>query len=417
MSNFVYSTLIVIWSLTPLMVITFVEVPQKKEMMKSVTGQNATLFCKFRNTVPRNLESNRYGWGLKGKQKSRGKVSNKFCLCNPLQDHGIKAGHSYYQIPLDSDILIYCLLDDPLPREFGWTRKGKKIPNDNRHLTELRLGGMLVQTIRRIDESDMGAYRCQYQNETASGYSEINITRIRVKRAIESTQLPQVMNIPRGDPEENLIIGLIKDFAKMQNTSRITACLPLPKTAGEPIKWGIMTFPFPKNVGNNTVCKQEMRVLQVKQKQYIKQQWKLPGRREDCYKLLNHQFVQSNSMFSFGDVGWCTYDVVKEIIAPQERKEWVCREKDEVNTKWDSVWSTSILQKFQYGGDTPWCFRWTGKQSVTNDLALLATNKVSRDIIESVSWWNCSKTFDCDTDPKQITIPPVRIALITGCSC
>lgn len=40
--------------------------------------------------------------------------------------------------------------------------------------------------------------------------------------------------------EENLILSLIQGFGKMHYLSIITACLPIPGSAAEPIPWGII---------------------------------------------------------------------------------------------------------------------------------------------------------------------------------
>jgi len=56
----------------------------------------------------------------------------------------------------------------------------------------------------------------------------------------------QVVQIPHRQPSENLLVGLIKDFAIMKGTDRITACLPNPKATGDPLEWGITTCHCPK---------------------------------------------------------------------------------------------------------------------------------------------------------------------------
>ena len=43
------------------------------------------------------------------------------------------------------------------------------------------------------------------------------------------------VTFPRSQEQENLIVGLIRDFGKVQNVSSITACLPLPQAARKPI--------------------------------------------------------------------------------------------------------------------------------------------------------------------------------------
>lgn len=42
--------------------------------------------------------------------------------------------------------------------------------------------------------------------------------------------------------EDNLILQLIQAFAKVQNLTSVTACLPIPRSARDPIPWGILTM-------------------------------------------------------------------------------------------------------------------------------------------------------------------------------
>ena len=54
---------------------------------------------------------------------------------------------------------------------------------------------------------------------------------VKVHRKIRAVDV----TFPRSQEQENLIVRLIRDFNKVQNVSSITACLPLPQAAGEPI--------------------------------------------------------------------------------------------------------------------------------------------------------------------------------------
>ena len=47
----------------------------------------------------------------------------------------------------------------------------------------------------------------------------------------------QLIYLLRRTPEKNLMIGLIKEFANLQNVTQITACLPIPRAAGESLPW------------------------------------------------------------------------------------------------------------------------------------------------------------------------------------
>ncbi|RMB91385.1 hypothetical protein DUI87_32176 [Hirundo rustica rustica] len=67
------------------------------------------------------------------------------------------------------------------------------------------------------------------------------VQRRRVTRQVmEGTGQPEIETDLDRKGHENLVVGLIRDFGMVQNVSRITACLPLPKAAGEPIPWGIV---------------------------------------------------------------------------------------------------------------------------------------------------------------------------------
>lgn len=116
-------------------------------------------------------------------------------------------------------------------------------------------------------------------------------------------------------------------------------------------------------------------------------------------------------------LGRCFYAKKREELVPKQIMEWECQKENLTKQNWDSIWSMSILQKFQYGGNASWCFRWTGTQSVGTFPEELARDRVSLNITENVSWWSCTKSFDCDTDPEEITILPVKIALKAGCAC
>ena len=80
----------------------------------------------------------------------------------------------------------------------------------------------------------------------------------RNKRQVETEQ---VIEIPKQMAEENLLVGLIKEFANLKNDAQITACLPILRAVGESIPWGILTMNLTKlEYGNVTVdCKQEPR--------------------------------------------------------------------------------------------------------------------------------------------------------------
>lgn len=84
---------------------------------------------------------------------------------------------------------------------------------------------------------------------------------------------------------------------------------------------------------------------------------------------------------------------------------------------WDSVWSMSILQKFQYMANTPWCIKWEGPEKET-DPGIMDTATSNRIKAEKVIWWACNKTYDCTSDDIEIKQkPPMAAALQIGCAC
>ncbi|XP_059347666.1 uncharacterized protein LOC132086202 [Ammospiza nelsoni] len=201
---------------------------------------------------------------------------------------------------------------------------------------------------------------CGMQND------QLTTLHSRMKREVQTeTQVIKVSNAVRA---ENVMIGLVKDFAKMQNTSRITACLPIPKAAGDPVNWGIITSKLPEIQKNKTIT---------------------------CKLVPESRQVTETSL-----VWQCEAKDRKDQIAP-----------------WDSAWSVSILQRFQYMANTPWCIKWEGPENET-DPAITNTDTSSRTRADKVSWWACNKTYDCTSDDEEIEqMPPLAIALQIGCAC
>lgn len=198
----------------------------------------------------------------------------------------------------------------------------------------------------------------------------------------------------------------------------MTACLPLPKAAGDPIPWGIITSPLPQIGRNKTIqCKEIKTTEMVKSVGYCRERMVLYH--SECERKRNYQFTKIDT-FS-GRLGWCIYD--EQRMVPREKTEWECGEANEPEEleEWDSAWTISILQRFQYGRDTPWCIRWTGKKKSTNQMGQTYTatrpEASNQEMVRKVPWWNCSRILDCDTDWKLITLLPVRVALAIGCAC
>lgn len=295
MSGSSCKVLFIVWLGIPLGIISFVEIELKANVTTQWVRHNAILSCEFRSDVELELEDLKVIWeridqnksvtelesrGRVQKEIGRDKRSGNFrleiqevteadqgdylCLINingsidygkrTLQvnspkGYGIKAGHERYSVTLGSDVLIYCYLQDQRPPYYGWTKEVFPAPKDSRHQMEMRIGGVLTYLIKDLQEKDLGTYRCEYKNNTAMGFGEIEVSKGRAKRAIDAVQKLQITH---PNPQENLIVGLIRDFGTMQNVSKITACLPLPQAAGEPIPWGIIVVGLPPEVSTNS---------------------------------------------------------------------------------------------------------------------------------------------------------------------
>lgn len=101
------------------------------------------------------------------------------------------------------------------------------------------------------------------------------------------------------------MIGLIRDFAKMQNVSQVTACLPIPKSAGDPIPWGIITSPIPQIEKNKTIQCESETVIETERLEgfYRKCQIHLYS---ECQKERNYIFTDLDN--EDGRLGMCEYD-------------------------------------------------------------------------------------------------------------
>jgi len=123
------------------------------------------------------------------------------------------------------------------------------------------------------------------------------------------------------------MVGLIKEFAHLQNVTQITACLPIPRAVGELVPWGILTSNLSSETSKNdgTHCEQVPVAEWQEQIDYVKKQWKTPGSRANCEKLLNYVFVQT----VFPNVDWCAYDELMKKNVSRIIIEWKCRKSNQ----------------------------------------------------------------------------------------
>lgn len=274
---------------------------------------------------------------------------------------------------------------------------------DKMCLITLRMLSVIVLTLWSL--MSLG---CGMQND------QLTTLHSRMKREVQTgTQVIKVSNAVRA---ENVTIGLVKDFAKMQNTSRITACLPIPKAAGDPVNWGIIISKLPEIQKNKTItCKQVPESRQVIKETWEKiGTWMRPMGQKDC--ILSDGILGTPMGESEGITQWqCYLPHYKKIIenVTETTLVWKCEAKDQKDQiePWDSAWSVSIFQRFQYMANTPWCIKWEGSENET-DPAVTYTATSSRTRADTVSWWACNKTYDCTSDDAEIKqMPPLAIAL------
>lgn len=198
------------------------------------------------------------------------------------------------------------------------------------------------------------------------GTQKDQLTSLHSRMKREEQAETQVIKVSNAIWAENVMIGLVKDFARMQNTSRITACLPTPKAAGDPISWAIITSKLPEIQENKTIaCKQIPESRQVvKETRKIIGESMRPLRKSDCILSkgrlgqMIERWVEDQSIANWECFLPC-HKMVRENVT-ETNLIWKCYEKDKRSQMepWDSAWSMSILQKFQYMASTPWCIKW-----------------------------------------------------------
>ncbi|XP_063257959.1 uncharacterized protein LOC134552841 [Prinia subflava] len=224
---------------------------------------------------------------------------------------------------------------------------------------------------------------------------------IRIVGAGQGTRPPHIVPpigkkrrevaVHQSHERENLIIGLIRDFGMVQNVSRITACLPLPQAAGEPIPWGIIPIPLPHEIAENisTVChieRKEREIVTVKKN------------------------VWNAALYTTEDVEVRTKQPYQEVKCENVSRQQV------IWDNWKTVWGPSLLEHYSYIGAVSWCIQWTGKKNKTL-LEVYKTETSTREIKEARENWNCTNVITCDTPENQINLAPLRVLLKWGCEC
>lgn len=188
-----------------------------------------------------------------------------------------------------------------------------------------------------------------------------------------STEAEQLIHIPGRTPEENLMIGLIKEFANLQNVTQITACLPIPRAVGESVPRGILT---------RNLSSEEHEIDTTKCKQVPAVGWVQPA----------ELYVQLILNATRG----CRNQTKREMVL------------------WDSVWPMTTLSQLRYTANASCCFTWDGNRFSTFPVTDKESTSREKEIV--VSWWNCKKIHHCSTVSRAVQdIPPLAAALKYGC--
>lgn len=242
MSGFLITVTITVIVLCKYLVIGFLEIPEKYEKEEIFKGGNVTLECGMQDDKPITISSLQVVW-----EKINDFGQSQEIYVNTTRDNtGLKA---------------------------GW--KGKAYVSNTLELGQ-QLRGTTTLTLFNVINVNEGNYWCTviHENSTDYGMREILVypkldkgilvAHQKGSRRKREDQVPwtQVVQIPHRQPAENLLVGLIKDFAIMKGTDRITACMPIPKAAGDPLEWGIITSPLPQVEGNKTIQCKEVKIIE-----------------------------------------------------------------------------------------------------------------------------------------------------------
>ncbi|RMB94895.1 hypothetical protein DUI87_28701 [Hirundo rustica rustica] len=248
------------------------------------------------------------------------------------------------------------------------------------------------------------------------------VQRRRVTRQVmEGTGQPEIETDLDRKGHENLVVGLIRDFGMVQNVSRITACLPLPKAAGEPIPWGIVPVGQLPNATVNVTwnCKVETKekgewvtVCAILSSSRVSKEQceQMPG-----YYAWDHPQIPRRCLVIPEKT---TYPCqVSRVWKNRYEKEEVCQNDTKITTmeEWKSIWGPSLLETYSYLGKVNWCIEWKGKREQDYGKKSSQKDKFHQKG-RAVGLWNCSQVLTCDTK-NQIGIEPVKILLQWGCEC
>ncbi|XP_058279920.1 uncharacterized protein LOC131378755 [Hirundo rustica] len=146
-------------------------------------------------------------------------------------DQGIRATERTILAVERENIALNCTISQNYT-EYGWWHETRIRPGSKYKITAGKKEiALQITNVQKGD--DEGEYWCWIARDNWWSHSQVTlrVRDIRVTRQVPERN--QTLKIREG--QENLIVGLIRDFGRMQNTTSITACLPLPQAAGDPI--------------------------------------------------------------------------------------------------------------------------------------------------------------------------------------
>ncbi|XP_061854185.1 uncharacterized protein LOC133625630 [Colius striatus] len=351
----------------------------------------------------------------------------------PHLNQGIRATQGVYQANEGKIVILTCKVNPRMSfSDFGWWFGDSSIQPGRKYRIEKRLGGTIVLIINDVQSDDEGMYWCWIAKDAWWAHSRMLVSLIRGKysrRRIRDLGNGTI-NFHRDEGRENLVVGLIRDFGMIQNVSKITACLPLPQAAGEPIPWGIIPITtMPETSVNFTWnCRQ----VSIKYEEWING-CLIKGdlTEKECRSLPEYyRWVRTGPYGRGGNIkGRCTVDSTLPIIGywcsstkikvEKIRNEEIFQNVTQQQTledEWDTVWGPGLLESYSYLDPVQWCIQWTGEKDQTHD-SVMATYTSVRPSRDQKEIWNCTKVFTCDSPESQIGLVPVRVLLKWGCEC
>lgn len=341
----------------------------------------------------------------------------------PHQDQGVTPEHGYYRVKEGKELALGCAVQHDNYSEYGWWFRGRNLENGGRYKIEKRNQTIVLIVTRAEKGQDEGRYWCWIAQDDhwANGIITVSVGGDRVTRQVMETVKPRIYR----EKPENLVVGLIRDFGQVQNVSAITACLPLPQAAGDPIPWGIIPTPkWPKSQKDTALtCKHIPHTERV-----VKEMLAIVGE-------AMHPMKKSDCIISRGRIGriieWWVKDTNEakwECYLPHYKREkinvtqaiftWKCDEKNNTGQmeKWETIWGPSLLETYSYLGEVQWCIHWKGKTNQT--YSQIDPEQASwRTEGKKVEKWNCSEILDCNSPSEAVSLLPVKVLLRFGCEC